>query len=119
MTATKGLFAASAIALPVVSPTITPPIRPGPGGGGDGVEIVHAAAGLIKRAADQLVEHFDMRARGDFRHHAAIGRMFGDLAEHSVGQDLAAPVESVSTTAAAVSSQVLSMPRTRKPARIE
>ena len=31
-----------------------------------------------------------MGAGGDFRHHAAIGRMFGDLAQDGVGQYLAA-----------------------------
>ena len=69
---------------------MTPPIRAGTGGGGDGVEILQAAARIGERAADQTVEGVDMGAGGDFRHHAAIGRMFGDLAQNGVGQDLAA-----------------------------
>ncbi len=39
-----------------------------------------------------MIEHLDMRARGDFRHHAAIGRVLGGLRQHDVGEDFAAPV---------------------------
>ena len=63
----------------------------GTGGGGDGVDVVERAARLVQRAADQMVERIDMGARGDFRHDAAIGRMFGDLAQDGVGQNVAAP----------------------------
>ena len=53
-----------------------------------------------------------MGARRNFRHHAAEGCVGGDLAHHLVGQDLARPSGLSRTTAAAVSSQVVSMPRT-------
>ena len=33
-----------------------------------------------------------MGARGDLRHHAAIGRVLVGLRQHDVGEDLAAPV---------------------------
>ena len=33
-----------------------------------------------------------MGARGDLRHHAAEGGVLADLAEHDIGQDLAAAV---------------------------
>ena len=33
-----------------------------------------------------------MGAGGDFRHHAAEGRMLADLRQHDVGQNLAGPV---------------------------
>ena len=62
---------------------------------------------------DDAVERLDMGARGDLRHHAAEGGMLVDLRQHDVGQDLAAArPASRSTTAAAVSSQVVSMPST-------
>ena len=70
-------------------------------------------AGLRQRLGDDAVERLDMGARGDLRHHAAERRMLGDLRQHDVGQDLAAARRRArSTTAAAVSSQVVSMPRT-------
>ena len=53
-----------------------------------------------------------MGARGDLRHDAAVGRMLVVLRQHDVGQDLAAAVVGAPTSAAAVSSQVVSMPRT-------
>ncbi len=66
--------------------------QPGTGRGRDAVEVVEAAAGLAHRAADQEVEDLHMGARRDLRHHAAEGRVVGDLREHDVRQDLAAPV---------------------------
>ena len=54
-----------------------------------------------------------MGARGDLRHDAAESGVLGDLRQHDVGQDRArARRRARSTTAAAVSSQVVSMPRT-------
>ena len=43
----------------------------GPGGGGNAVDLVEAVAGLAHRLGDDVVEHLDMGARGDLRHHAA------------------------------------------------
>ena len=57
-----------------------------------------------------------MGARGDLRHHAAEAAVLGELAVDDVGEDAAdRPVAGVgaSTTATAVSSQLVSMPRTR------
>ena len=54
-----------------------------------------------------------MGARGDLRHHAAIGRVLGDLAGTTMDSTSAAAVVAPRrTTAAAVSSQLVSMPRT-------
>ena len=54
-----------------------------------------------------------MGAGGDLGHDAAEGGMLLDLAEHDVGQDLAAPAALAAFhDAAAVSSQLVSMPRT-------
>jgi hypothetical protein len=64
----------------VVSPTITPPIKPGP-----------AVAAIASTSFDQSVQDFQMCAAGDFRHHAAIGRVGFGLAEDDAGQDLAGP----------------------------
>ena len=49
--------------------------------------------GVLERAGDQSVDDLHMGPRGDLRHHAAIARVFGDLAQHLVGQDFAASVE--------------------------
>ena len=113
MTAISGFSLTSAIALAVVRPDDHAADQPGPGGGGDAVEAGEAAPGLLHRLGDDQVERLDMGARRDLRHHAAEGGVLVDLRQHHVGQDPAAPVvRSRSTTAAAVSSQVVSMPST-------
>ena len=84
----------------------------GPGRGRDRVEVVEAHARLDQRPGDDRVERLDMGARGDLRHDAAIGGVLGRSGAHHVRQDVAAPVGRRSTTAAAVSSQVVSMPST-------
>ena len=53
-----------------------------------------------------------MGARGDLRHHAAEAGVLVGLRAHDIGQDPAAAVAGRSTTAAAVSSQVVSIPST-------
>ena len=64
----------------------------GSGRGGDAVEIARPDAGAFERASDQRVDDFDMGARGDFRHDAAISGMGRDLAHHLVGKDFAGSV---------------------------
>ena len=54
--------------------------QPGPGGGGDGVEIGKPQAGLVERPGDQTVQMLDMGARRDLRHHTAIRPVILDLA---------------------------------------
>ncbi len=61
-------------------------------GGGDAVEVARAHPGAAQRADDEAVDDFDMGARRDLRHDAAIGRMGGDLAHHFVGEDFAGAV---------------------------
>ncbi len=80
------------MALAVVSPTMTPPIRPGPAGRRDGIDHVERDAGLVQRALDQMVERLDMGPGGDFRHHAAERGMFVDLRQHDIGENRAAAV---------------------------
>ena len=82
------------------------------GGGGDAVERREAEVGLAHRPGDDVVERLDMGASGDLRHHAAEGGVLADLREHDIGEDPALGLIGRSTTAAAVSSQVVSMPRT-------
>ena len=53
---------------------------------------LEAEPGLGERLADRGIEQLDMGARGDLRHHAAIGRMQIELRAHHVRQDLAAAV---------------------------
>jgi hypothetical protein len=64
----------------------------GPCRRGDAVEVARAHVGAAQRPGDQRVDDFDMGARRDLRHDAAIGRMRGDLAHHFVGQDFAGAV---------------------------
>ena len=55
----------------------------------DAVEVARAQAGRPQGPGDKGVHDFDMGARGDLRHHAAIGGMGGDLAHDLVREDLA------------------------------
>ncbi len=59
----------------------------------------------------------EMGARGDLRHHAAEAAVLGLLAVDDIGEDPAAQGPAgpagASTMATAVSSQLVSMPRTR------
>ncbi len=66
--------------------------QPGAGRGRNAVELVEVAPGLPHRPADQQVEDLHMGARRDLGYHAAERRMVGDLREHDVRPDLAAPV---------------------------
>ena len=79
----------------------------------DGIDLAEIGPG-IERGLDDAVQRLDMGARRDFGHDAAKGRMLLDLAEHDIGQNLAARRRHRSaTTLAAVSSQLVSIPRTR------
>ena len=64
----------------------------GSGGRRNAVELAIAAAGLFHRLRDHMVQHLDMGAGGDLRHHAAEVGVFADLRQHDIGQDLAAAV---------------------------
>ena len=97
LTATNGLPVASAKPLPAIRPTSTPPISPGPADAATPSRSWRPS-GLRQGAGDQHVDDLDMGARGDLRHHAAIGRMGGDLAHHLVGENLARAVGRSRTT---------------------
>ena len=80
----------------------------------DGVDAGDVGPRVPERAQDQPVEHLDMGPGGDLRHDAAVSGVAGDLAHHLIGENFAAvEAEPPSTIATAVSSQVVSMPRTR------
>ena len=64
----------------------------GTGGGGDRRKLRKADAGFLHGAVDDAVEHVDMGARGDLRHHAAEGGMLLGLRAHDIGQDPPRPV---------------------------
>ena len=61
--------------------------EPWAGGGGDRVYVVPAAVCLGKCVVDHVVKMGDMGARGDFRHHAAIGFMGLVLGPDRIGED--------------------------------
>ena len=82
------LAGGAAIAFAVISPTISPPTRPGPAVAAIASTSASRIPGIGKRRLDDAVQRLDMGARRDLRHHAAEGRMLLDLAEHDVGQDL-------------------------------
>ena len=71
---------------------MTPPIRPGPAAAATPSMSAKVAPRLAHRGRDDDVEHLDMGARRDLRHHAAERRMLLDLRQHHVGEDGAAPV---------------------------
>src|SRR4029078_11617354 len=93
----EGTPSPSATALPMVTPTIKPPTRPGPdvaatasitsrplpaSARGGLVEPRERDLRLGERVSDGGIEQRDMGAGGDFRHHAAIGRMQVELRAH-------------------------------------
>ncbi|MNN40711.1 hypothetical protein D3C81_1547940 [compost metagenome] len=63
-----------------------------PGGIGDRIDIGETATGLGQHLADQRQHAFDVVARGQFGHHAAVGAMQVDLAEQRIGQQTALAV---------------------------
>jgi hypothetical protein len=63
--------------------------QPRAGGGGDRIDVAQSDAGVGERAFDQRHQRLDMRARGDFGHHAAERTMRGFLAGKAVRQDAA------------------------------
>ncbi len=63
----------------------------GSGGDGDAVQFLQGNFGLVQCALNDVVQYFQMGARGDFGHHTAIGGMGFGLAEHDIGQDFARP----------------------------
>src|SRR4029453_3707349 len=113
LTAMKGSPRPSAIALPVITPTMSPPISPGPeaaatppnpsktrpppaaprpGGGRASVKGIEMEARLGERLLDRHIEQLDMGARSDLRHDATISRMQVELRAHHARQDLAATI---------------------------
>ena len=89
-------------------------------GGGNAVKFVEAQSGLVQRLDEESVEAFEMGAGGDLRHDAAEAAMLGELGIDDIGADEAerrpipgTPTSGASTTATAVSSQLVSIPSTR------
>ena len=91
----------------MTSPTITPPISPGPAVAATASTSRQRHARIGERGGDQRLERLDMRARRDLGHDAAIGRVRRFLPGEPVRQDRRSPV----TSAAAVSSHEDSRPR--------
>ncbi len=58
------------------------------------IEVARCRAGLAQGLRHDTVDDLDMRARGDLRHHAAIGGVVLDLRAHDIGQDGAPAVRS-------------------------
>ncbi len=79
----------SEIALAVVSPTITPPIKPGPAEAATPSSRREIGTRLVEGGSNDVVERLDMGAGRDFRHHPAEGLMLLELGQDDVGADLA------------------------------
>jgi hypothetical protein len=60
--------------------------------GRDAGQVAPAQPGFGQGPRDDAVDGFHMRPRGDFRHNAAVGGVFGDLAGDNRGQHRDAPV---------------------------
>ena len=87
--ARKGLSRAKASALAVMTPTMTPPISPGPPVAAIASSSARPSPAVRQRFLDQPVQALEMGARGDFRHDAAEAPVLGQLAVDDVGQDRA------------------------------
>ena len=96
---------AAAMAFAVTVPTATPPIRPGPAVAAK-ASISASVSPFCKARLQSQHQSFKMRTCGYFWHHAAIFSMLGHLRGYFIGVD----VLSLPMIAAAVSSQLLSMP---------
>ena len=60
-----------------------------PGRGGDGVDAVPAAAGLVERRLHDTADLIQVRAGRDLGHHAGEGQVVSQLLMHHVGQHVA------------------------------
>ena len=83
----KGSPRARAMALPVVTPTISPPISPGPAVAATPSIVVEAETSFGQRLGDQNIEQLDMGARRDLRHDAAELGVQRKLRAHHIGED--------------------------------
>ena len=85
------------------------PGQPRPARDGNGVESGHGVMrGRVDRLLDNRADRLDVHPRGDLREDAAVLAVHVDLRRDDVGRGCAWPC---STTAAAVSSQDVSIPR--------
>ncbi len=62
--------------------------KAGTGGRSNRVHIFELHIGVFEGAFHQPVKRFNMGACGDFRHYTTIRFVFGDLAEHHIGQNM-------------------------------
>ncbi|MNE51778.1 hypothetical protein D3C80_1464230 [compost metagenome] len=74
--------------LAIAQPHHDPADQTRPGGRRHPVQSGVIDAGLKHGPARHPVDHLDMAAGGDFRHHPAKGRVLVDLAVNDAGQDL-------------------------------
>jgi hypothetical protein len=82
----------------------------GAGGRGHPVEIIPADARVGHRPGDDAVDGVDVGARRDLRHHAAVGAWCSVCRPTTEDSTAARPSTPRRTTAAAVSSQLVSTP---------
>jgi hypothetical protein len=78
----EGQFARRGNRLPCHGSHHHPADEPGAAGGRYAIEIIETGFGFNKRQLDKVIEFIEMRARCYFRHHTAIGLMFGKLRRH-------------------------------------
>ena len=81
------MFAASARPLPASNATITPPISPGPAVAATASTSRIDERRFVQHPLDQARQDFDMGARRDFRHHAAIRLVRAILPDDGLSKD--------------------------------
>ena len=108
-TPTYGTSSVSAIAFAALTPTSSAPARPGTVARGDRVDVGERHARLDQRLADHTAHELEVGAARDLGHDAAEARRADRPGSTTTLERMSWPS---TTTAAAVSSQLVSMPRT-------
>ena len=88
-TGASGSRRAAASAFAADTPTSSAPISPGPARDRDLLDVGERRARPLERVVDDRVEHLEVLARGDLRHHAAVALVQQPLRRDHVGADRA------------------------------
>ena len=113
-TGASGSSRAAASALAAETPTSRAPIRPGPRVTATRLDVVQRDPGRLERVGDHRVDQLQVAARGHLGHHSAVAARAAGPARRSRSS---APRPPPMTTAAQVSSQLVSSARITRPRR--